>query len=125
MKSIHTPNAPAAIGPYSQAIVVDSWVFTAGQIALDPSTGALVEGGFEAQAKQVLRNLDAVLKASGCGFGDVVKTTIYLTDFENFALVNNLYGEAMAGNRPARSTVQAAALPLGALLEIDLVARIP
>jgi 2-iminobutanoate/2-iminopropanoate deaminase len=121
----HTDDAPAAIGPYSQAVSVDGWLYTSGQIALDPETGEIVPGGFEAQARQVLRNLEAVLATAGCTFGNVVKATIYVADLANFGLLNTLYGEAMGDHRPARSTVQAAALPKGALVEIDLVARIP
>lgn len=121
----HTDDAPAAIGPYSQAVSVDGWLYTSGQIALDPATGEIVPGGFEAQARQVLANLEAVLAAAGCTFSHVVKATIYVADLTNFGLLNTLYGEAMGDHRPARSTVQAAALPKGALVEIDLVARIP
>jgi 2-iminobutanoate/2-iminopropanoate deaminase len=121
----HTDDAPAAIGPYSQAVSVDGWLYTSGQIALDPRTGEIVAGGFEAQARQVLANLRAVLATVGCTFSHVVKATIYVSDLGNFALLNTLYGEAMGDHRPARSTVQAAALPKGALVEIDLVARIP
>ncbi len=121
----HTDDAPAAIGPYSQAVSVDGWLYTSGQIALDPQTGGIVAGGFEAQARQVLANLRAVLATVGCTFSHVVKATIYVSDLGNFALLNTLYGEAMGDHRPARSTVQAAALPKGALVEIDLVARIP
>lgn len=119
----HSDNAPAAIGPYAQAVEVDGWVYTSGQIALDPTTGALVPGGFEEQARQVLANLAAVLQASGCDFGDVVKATVYIVDFADFPTLNRLYGEAMGTHRPARSTVQVAALPKNALLEIDFVAR--
>lgn len=124
MKTHHTDQAPAAIGPYSQAISADGWLFTSGQIGLDPASGELAEG-FEAQAGQVLANLRQVLAAAGCTFADVVKATIYLADMGDFAKLNELYGDAMAGHRPARSTVQAAALPKGALVEIDLVARVP
>ncbi|HEX2165138.1 MAG TPA: RidA family protein [Thermoanaerobaculia bacterium] len=118
----HTDRAPAAIGPYSQAVSVGDFVFTSGQVGLDPASGELREG-FEAQARQVLANLAAVLAEAGLGFGDVVKTTIYLTDLADFPLVNQLYGDAMGDHRPARSTVQVAGLPKGALVEIDLVAR--
>jgi 2-iminobutanoate/2-iminopropanoate deaminase len=125
MKLHHTNDAPAAIGPYSQAVSTDGWLYTSGQIGLDPATGEMVEGGFVAQAKQALKNLEAVLASAGCTFSDVVKSTIYVSDLGNFALLNDLYSEAVGGHRPARSTVQAAALPKGALVEIDLVARIP
>jgi 2-iminobutanoate/2-iminopropanoate deaminase len=123
MRFLHTENAPAAIGPYSQAVEIDSWVYTSGQVALDPATMELVPGGFEPQAKQVLSNLRHVLTTAGCTFADVVKATIYVTDLADFGRLNALYGEAMGDHRPARSTVQVAALPKGALVEIDLVAR--
>lgn len=125
MQTHHTDHAPAAIGPYAQAVSQDEWLFTSGQIALDPATGKIVEGGFEAQAKQVLSNLTQVLASAGCGFSDVVKATIYIVDMTDFPTLNELYGEVLGGHRPARSTVQVAALPMGALVEIDLVARIP
>lgn len=121
----HTDQAPAAIGPYSQAVSTDGWLYTSGQIALDPASGQIVPGGFEAEARQILANLTAVLAAAGCGFRDVVKATIYVTDLAHFPRLNELYGEALGGHRPARSTVQVAALPKGGLVEIDLVARIP
>ena len=124
MKPIHTPNAPAALGPYSQAIVAQGWVYTSGQVGLDPATGELVPGGFEPQAKQVLKNLDAVLTAAGASFSDVVKTTIYVQDLNDFAQLNELYGQAMQAHRPARSTVEVARLPKDALVEIDMVARL-
>ncbi|MDA8020231.1 MAG: RidA family protein [Thermoanaerobaculia bacterium] len=124
MKPIHTDKAPAAIGPYSQALVVDGWVYTSGQVALDPSTGEMIDGGFEAQARQVLRNLTEVLAAAGCTFSDVVKSTIYVKDLADFARLNELYGEAMGAHRPARSTVEVARLPKDALVEIDMVARL-
>jgi 2-iminobutanoate/2-iminopropanoate deaminase len=122
---VAAPSAPAAIGPYSQAIAVGGWLYTSGQVGLDPATGNLVEGGFEAQARRVFDNLRAVLAAAGCGFPDVVKATVYLADMADFPVLNAIYAEAMASHRPARSTVQAAGLPKGARVEIDLVARIP
>lgn len=125
MQFHHTDHAPAAIGPYAQAVSQGDWLFTSGQIALDPSTGKIVEGGFEAQAKQVLANLTEVLSSAGCSFSDVVKATIYIVDMSDFPTLNTLYGDVLGGHRPARSTVQVAALPLGGLIEIDLVARIP
>jgi 2-iminobutanoate/2-iminopropanoate deaminase len=125
MRTYHTGEAPAAIGPYSQAVAAEGWLYTSGQVGLDPATGELVAGGFEAQARQVLANLEAVLAAAGCGFARVVKTTIYLADLRDFASLNALYGAAMGEHRPARSTVQVAALPRGALVEIDMVARLP
>ncbi len=125
MELHHTNQAPAAIGPYSQAVSVDGWVYTSGQVGLDPATTELVPGGFEAQARQVLANLGAVLASAGCSFADVVKSTIYLADLADFAALNALYAEAMGSHRPARSTVQVAGLPKGALVEIDMVARQP
>ena len=125
MEFPHTDDAPQAIGPYSQAVAVGGFLFTSGQVAIDPATGKLVEGGFEAQATRVMTNLKAVLAAGGCALSDVVKTTIFVTDLANFQVLNRIYGEAMGEHRPARSTVQVAALPLGARVEIDLVARIP
>ncbi len=125
MRPHHTDHAPAAIGPYSQAVECDGWLYTSGQVALDPAAGQLVEGGFEAQARQVMANLKAVLSTAGCTFNDVVKATIYVADLADFPRLNEIYGAAMGDHRPARSTVQVAGLPLGALVEIDLVARIP
>ena len=125
MKFLHTDRAPAAIGPYSQAVSVDGWLYTSGQIALDPDSGTIVKGGFEHQARQVLANLRHVLTEAGCTFENVVKATIYVTDLGDFPRLNELYGEVMGDHRPARSTVQVAALPKDALVEIDLVARIP
>jgi 2-iminobutanoate/2-iminopropanoate deaminase len=122
IRTHHTDRAPAAIGPYSQAVSVGRWLYTSGQIGLDPATGELVEG-FAAQARQVLANLGAVLATAGLDFSDVVKATIYVTDLAHFPLLNELYGEALGDHRPARSTVQVAALPKGGLVEIDLVAR--
>ena len=121
----HTDQAPAAIGPYAQAVTAGGFLFTSGQIPLDPATGEMVGGGFEAQARQVLANLRAVLASAGCEFTDVVKATVYVADLADFPKLNTLYGEAMGGHRPARSTVQVAALPRGALVEIDLIAAIP
>jgi 2-iminobutanoate/2-iminopropanoate deaminase len=125
MQFVHTDRAPAAIGPYSQAVAIAGWLYTSGQIALDPATGELVAGGFEPQARQVLANLQEVLESAGCTYSDVVKATVYVQDLGDFPKLNDLYAEAMGKHRPARSTVQAAALPKGALVEIDLVARIP
>jgi 2-iminobutanoate/2-iminopropanoate deaminase len=125
MQTYHTDQAPEAIGPYSQSISADGWLFTSGQVGIDPATGELVEGGFAAQARQVLTNLRRVLENAGCDFSDVVKATVYVTDMADFPTLNTLYGEAMQSHRPARSTVQVGALPKGALVEIDLVARLP
>ena len=121
----HTDSAPAAIGPYSQSVEVDGWLYTSGQIGLHPESGALVAGGFEAQAKQVLENLRHVLASAGCTFHNVVKATVYVVDLADFPKLNDLYAAAMEPHAPARSTVQVAALPKGALVEIDLVAKIP
>ena len=124
MKFHHSDNAPKALGPYCQAVEVDGWLYLSGQVGLDPQTNDLVEGGFEAETRQVLSNLTAVLAAGGCTFADVVRATIYLIDFANFPKVNELYGNALNGHCPARTTIQVAALPKGAQVEIDLVARI-
>ena len=121
----HTDDAPAAIGPYAQAVSAGGILYTSGQVGLDPASGSLVDGGFEAQARQVFANLQQVLKAGGCSFQDVLKATVYITDFANFPTLNAIYAEAMGSHRPARSTVQAAALPKAAQVEIDLIARIP
>ena len=123
MKQIQTSAAPAAIGPYSQAISVDGWLYCSGQIPLDPATGKMVTGGTDAQASQVLSNLSAVLQAAGLSMADVVRTTIYLVDLGEFAEVNALYAEAFGSHKPARATVEVSALPLGARVEIDCIAR--
>lgn len=125
MQTYHTDQAPEAIGPYSQAISIDGWLFTSGQVGIDPQTGEIVDGGFEAQARQVLTNLSQVLSNAGCSFGDVLKATVYVADMADFPVLNSLYAEAMGAHRPARSTVQTAGLPKGALVEIDLIAQIP
>ncbi len=125
MKSHHSSDAPEAIGPYSQSVAVGGMLYTSGQIALDPESMEIVTGGFEAQVAQVLQNLSAVLDSAGCTFQSVVKTTVYLADMADFATFNAQYAAAMGDHRPARSTVQAASLPKGALVEIDLIARIP
>ena len=119
---IHTDSAPKAIGPYSQAIVTGNLVFTSGQIPLDPKTQQMVEGDVRAQTERVMENLAAVLQAAGVGFADVVKATIFVADLGDFATVNEVYGKRFPSNPPARSTVQVAALPKGARVEIDLVA---
>lgn len=123
MKFHHSDNAPKAIGPYCQAVEVDGWLYTSGQLGIDPQTNELVDGGFEAQARQVLANLNEVLSAAGCTFADVVRSTIYLIDFANFPILNKLYGEAMGDHCPARTTIQVAALPKGGVVEIDMVVR--
>lgn len=121
----HTDDAPAAIGPYSQAVSFGGLLYTSGQVALDPATGAIVEGGFEAQARRVFANLAAVLASAGCSFSDVLKATVFIQDFADFGKLNEIYAEHMGDHRPARSTVQVAALPKAALVEIDFIARIP
>lgn len=120
---ISTDDAPEAIGPYSQAVLVDGWLYTAGQIGLDPATGELVPGGVEAEARRALANLRAVLEAAGLGFGDAVKTTVYLADMDDYAAVNEIYGEHFTAPYPARSAVEAATLPRDAGVEVELVAR--
>ncbi|HEU4565564.1 MAG TPA: RidA family protein [Gemmatimonadaceae bacterium] len=121
VRSIHTSQAPAAIGPYSQGVIANGFLFTAGQIALDPATGKLIEGGITEQTQRVLANLSAILENAGAGWGDVVKTTVYLSDLGDFPVVNEIYGKALGDARPARSTVQVAALPRGAMVEIDAI----
>jgi len=119
---ISTEHAPAAIGPYAQAIRAGQFVYTSGQIPLDPKTGVIVSGGIEAEAKQVLANLKAVLNAAGADFKDVVKATVFLTDLADFATVNGIYAEAFGGEVAARSCIQVAALPAEARIEIEAVA---
>ena len=120
-KQIQTNNAPAAIGPYSQAIQVGDFTFYSGQIPLEPQSGTIVEGGIVEQTRQVMANMGAMLKASGRGFDDVVKTTIYLTDLADFVTVNEIYGEFFGDVPPARACVQVAALPKGAEVEIEWI----
>lgn len=120
---IHTEKAPAAVGPYSQAIKSGGFVFTSGQIGINPLTSQL-RIGVEEQARQVLENLKAVLTASGTSVDRIVKTTIFLTDMADFSTVNRIYAEMFDSEPPARSTVQVAALPLGALIEIEAVALV-
>ena len=123
--TIHTDQAPAAIGPYSQAVIANGFLFTAGQIALDPATAQVVPGDVVAQTEQVFRNLSAVLSQAGASWGDVVKTTVFLMDMHDFPRMNEVYGRVMGDARPARSTVQVSGLPRGVLVEIDLVATVP
>jgi 2-iminobutanoate/2-iminopropanoate deaminase len=123
-RAVSTAGAPAAIGPYSQGIVANGFLFSAGQAALDPLTAALVEGGIEPEAERVMANLSAVLDAAGASWGDVVKTTIFLVDMADFATVNDIYGRFVTDPPPARSTVGVAALPKGARVEIEVVARV-
>jgi len=123
-RAISTEGAPAAVGPYSQGIVIDGLLFCAGQAALDPATGNLVEGGIEPETERVMANLTAVLDAAGATWDDVVKTTIFLVDMGDFATVNGIYGRFVGDPPPARSTVGVAALPKGAHVEIEAVARV-
>jgi 2-iminobutanoate/2-iminopropanoate deaminase len=120
--TIQTDQAPKAIGPYSQAIRAGDFVFCSGQIPLDPRSGEMVSGGIAAQTRQVMNNLAAVLKAAGCDFSTVVKTTIFLADLKDFSTVNEVYGEYFKEDPPARATIQVAALPRGSLVEIEAVA---
>jgi 2-iminobutanoate/2-iminopropanoate deaminase len=124
LRTIQTDNAPAAIGPYSQGIVVNGLLFTAGQIALDPQSGQVVSGDVVAQTERVMLNLRAILDAAGSTWNDVVKATVYLHDMNDFPRVNEVYARALGSARPARSTVQVASLPRGVLIEIDLVAAV-
>ena len=124
-REVASAKAPAAIGPYSQALQANGFVFVSGQIGLDPATGELEAGGFKAQARRVLRNLGAVLEAGGVGFDDVVKVTIYLSDIADFADMNSVYAEYFRDPFPARAVVEVAALPKGAGVEMELVALAP
>ncbi len=121
---VETKAAPGAIGPYSQAVVANGIVYTSGQIPLDPRTGEFVPGGIAEQTEQVLRNLTAVLEAAGSGLKHVVKTTVFLADMSDFAVMNEIYGRYFAEGAPARSTVQAARLPRDARVEIDATALV-
>ena len=121
---ISTNNAPAAAGPYSQAVRTGNLLFLAGQVGLDPATGSLVEGGVQAQTEQVMKNLGAVLAAAGATFANAVKTTVFLADIADFAAMNEVYGRYVTPHPPARSTFQVAALPRGALVEIEMIAVI-
>ena len=119
---IRTERAPKAIGPYEQALKLDGWVFTSGQIPLDPETGALVEGGIGAQTRQVLENLRRVLEAAGTSMSRVVKTTVYMTNLADFQKMNEVYAEYFPQDKPVRSTAGVASLPRGAMVEIDVIA---
>ncbi len=122
IEPIATPDAPQAIGPYSQALKANGFVYTSGQIALDPSSGKLTEGSFEEQVHRVFRNLEAVLVAAGTDFGKVVKATVYVTDLNNFQALNAIYETYFGQHKPARTTVEVPALPKGGAVEIDLIA---
>ena len=121
-EAVSTPNAPKAIGPYSQAIKGGGFIFASGQIALDPATGKLVEGDIKAQTERVLKNLSAVLRAAGSSMDRVVRTTVFLKNISDFAAMNEVYGQFFTNIAPSRSTVGVAALPRDALVEIDVVA---
>lgn len=123
-KQIATDKAPAALGPYSQAIAAGGMLYCSGQVPIVPQTGEVAAGGIEAQARQVFENLRQVLAAAGADFGKVVKTTVFLTDLANFAAVNDIYAEYFITPYPARSCVQVAALPKGVLLEVELIAEL-
>lgn len=119
---IATKNAPAAVGPYSQAVEVNGMLFISGQVPLDPATGKLVEGGIEAQTERVLENLGAILKEAGLSFKNVVKTTCLLTDMNNFGVVNEIYGRYFTEELPARAAFAVVQLPVGAMVEIEAIA---
>jgi len=121
-RTIKTSDAPAAIGPYEQAIGFGNFVFTSGQIALDPKTGEFLEDEIEQETERVLKNIEAVLKADGLSLADVIKTTVYLADLNHFARMNAVYESLFAGHKPARACVQVAALPKGAKVEMDAIA---
>ncbi|XP_035039240.1 2-iminobutanoate/2-iminopropanoate deaminase isoform X1 [Hippoglossus stenolepis] len=121
-KIINTASAPAAIGPYSQAVVADRTVYISGQLGMDVASGQLVDGGVQAQAKQALINMGEILKAAGCGYTNVVKTTVLLADINDFNSVNEIYKTFFSSNFPARAAYQVAALPRGGLVEIEAVA---
>jgi 2-iminobutanoate/2-iminopropanoate deaminase len=124
VRYLHTADAPEAIGPYSQAAAVGGFLFTAGQIGLDPATMQVVPGDVAAQAEQAMKNLTSVLSNAGCSWAEVVKTTIFLADMADFAKVNEVYARHIGGSRPARSTVAVAGLPRGARVEIECVAKL-
>jgi 2-iminobutanoate/2-iminopropanoate deaminase len=124
MDYVATKHAPKAIGPYSQAVKSGGILYTSGQISLDPATGALVEGDFDAQARRVFENLKAVLAEAGSSYSRVLRATVYLTDLANFQALNAMYAEYFGDHKPARTTVQVSALPKGSLLEIDLIAAL-
>jgi 2-iminobutanoate/2-iminopropanoate deaminase len=121
---VSTTGAPKAIGPYSQAVSVNGFIFTAGQVALDPATGELVAGGISEQTARAMENLRSVLTAAGTSLDQVVKTTVFLVDMADFTAMNEVYGRAFGNHRPARSTVAVAALPRGARVEIEVIATV-
>ncbi len=124
MQIVHTKEAPRAIGPYSQGIRAGGLLFTAGQVGFDPATGELVDGGIAEQTRRVLENIRAILEAGGSSLGQVAKTTVFLVDMADFALMNEVYAQVFGEHRPARSTVAVAALPRGARVEIEAVAAV-
>ncbi len=123
MKTISTENAPAAIGPYSQAIITGGFIITSGQIPIDPASGTIIDGGIEAQTRQAIKNISAILTASGSSLEKVVKTTCFLKNINDFAAFNSIYAEYLT-ERPARSCVEVSALPKGALVEIEVIAEL-
>jgi 2-iminobutanoate/2-iminopropanoate deaminase len=125
LKHVTTEGAPAAIGPYSQAVIANGFLYTAGQIALDPASGQMVKADIVAQTERIMENLQKILESAGATWNDVVKTTVYLQDLAHFPTVNEIYGRWIGDARPARSTVQVAALPRGGLIEVDLIALVP
>ena len=122
-KSVNTTNAPAAIGPYSQAIRIGNFLYTSGQISLDPKTMEMITGNIELETEKVLQNIEAILRAEGLNFGHVIKTTVYLTDLSEFTRMNQVYEKFFSNTKPARACVQVAALPKGAKVEIDAIAH--
>ncbi len=123
--AVHAPSAPAAVGPYSHAVRYGELLFLSGQAPFHPETGTVVEGGIEPQTRQVFANLDAVLSSAGATFDDVLKANIYLTNLDDFQAVNAIYAENFTEPYPARTTIGVAGLPLGIVVEIELVARLP
>lgn len=122
---ISTEHAPAAVGPYSQGVLVEGLLFTAGQIALDPATGKVIEGDVADQTHRVMLNLQAILSVTGSTLNDVIKTTVFLQDMDHFSIMNEVYGHYFEEDPPARSTVQVSRLPLGVLVEIEAIAQVP
>ena len=122
---VQTPEAPSAVGPYSQGVLLDGWLWTSGQVALDPATGALAGADAAAQADRALKNIEAILQAGGSGLDRVVRATVYLTNMDDFASVNVVYARYFPSAFPARACVEVSRLPLGALVEIDVIARAP
>ena len=125
LKHVKSDKAPAAIGPYSQAVIANGFMYSAGQLALDPASGEMVKGDIVAQTERVMENLQNILASAGAAWSDVVKVTVYLQDLAHFPTVNEIYARWIGDARPARSTVQVAALPRGALIEVDVIALLP